>query len=207
MSSPLNPSDALSESQRLIAALERRRDDLPFVDDILAIHQPTHHELERSRLRSEQAVEAWRNALARRWGCEVAGRRLYKEIFRQFVEHYGDSAPEVQVLSRGEAEADSSPSELLRDLRRLQAALVTSGAAMPFVERRLPEVERACDALHRAIDEADVCEAQRRAAVLDRRMAQEAYRRARAATRRTLAEHYGDQLASDFAELFDVSDE
>jgi len=198
----LSPSDALSESKRLIAALERRRDDLPFVEDMLAIHHPTHCELENSRQRSEQAVEAWRDALARRWDCEIAGRRLYKHIFRQFVEHYGSATvPEVQMLSRGEAEADSTPSELLRDLRRLQAALTAS--AMPFANDRQPEIDQVCGLLTVAIADADDCEAQRRIAVLDRRMAQEAYRRARATTRRRLAEHYGEQIISDFAELFD----
>ena len=202
MPSLLAPSDALTESKRLIAALERRRNDLPFVEDMLAIHHPAHYELENSRLRSEQAVEAWRNALARRWDCEIAGRRLYKHVFRQFVEHYGSAAvPEVQMLSRGEAEVDSSPSELLRDLRRLQAALTAS--TLPFADTRLPEIEQVCCALEAAIAEAAVREAQRRAAVLDRRMAQEAYRRARALTRCRLAEHYGEQIAGDFAELFD----
>jgi hypothetical protein len=198
----LPSSDALTESKRLIAALERRRADLPFVEDMLAIHQPTHCELEDSRQRSEQAVEAWRDALARRWDCEIAGRRLYKHIFRQFVEHYGSATvPEVQMLSRGEAEADSSPSELLRDLRRLQAALTAS--SMPFADARQPEIDQVCMVLASAIADADDREAQRRAAVLDRRMAQEAYRRVRATTRRRLAEYYGEQISSDFAELFD----
>lgn len=198
----LPPPDALTDSKRLIAALERRRDELPFVEDMLAIHRPTHCELEDSRQRSEQAVEAWRDALARRWDCEIAGRRLYKHIFRQFVEYYGSATvPEVQMLSRGEAEADSTPSELLRDLRRLQAALTAS--AMPFADARQPEIDQVCGVLAVAISDADDREAQRRAAVLDRRMAQEAYRRARATTRRRLQEYYGEQIISDFAELFD----
>jgi hypothetical protein len=198
----LPSSDALSESKRLIAALERRRDDLPFVEDMLAIHQPTHYEMENSRQRSDQAVEAWRAALAQRWDCEIAGRRLYKHIFREFIEHYGSAAvPEVQMLSRGEDEVNSTPSELLHDLRRLQAALTAS--AMPFADARQPEIDHVCGVLASAIAEADDREAQRRVAVLDLRMAQEAYRRARATTRRRLVEHYGEQIISDFAELFD----
>lgn len=202
MPSLLAPTDALTESQRLIAALERRRADLPFADDMLAIHHPMHCELEHSRLRSEQAVELWRDALARRWECEVEGRRIYKQVLRQFIEHYGSAAaPEVQMLSRGEAEANSSPTELLRDLRRIQAALAAS--APPFAAQRLPSITQICDRLDAAIVDAEARESQRRAAVLDRRMIQEAYRRARAATRRRLAEHYGEQVAIDFADLFD----
>jgi hypothetical protein len=202
MTALLAPGDALAESQRLIAALERQRSQLPFADDILAMHRPTHANLERSSEQSDGAVEAWRAALAQRWECEVAGRRLYKQVVRQLVEHYGDTAPEVQLLSRVDAEVNSTPVELLHDLRRLQAALDLGLAALPFASERLAEVERACAALEAAIDTARLCESQRRSAALDRRMAQEAYRRARAATRRVLLDHYGDQIADEFAELF-----
>ena len=202
MSALLAPSDALAESRRLIAALERKRDELPFADDVLAIHRPTHEDLARSSARSDDAVEAWRAALARRWECEVAGRRLYKQGVRQLAEHYGREAPEVQLLSRGGAEVDSSPAELLHDLRRLQAALELAQAALPGAAEYLDEAGRACAALEAAIADTADCEEQRRTAALDRRMAQEAYRRARAMTRRALIDHYGGAMASEFAELF-----
>lgn len=195
------PTDALTESQRLIATLEQLRGELPFAEDILALHRPTHHELEISTTRSEQAVTAWRSALARRWESEVAGRRLYKQLVRQLAEHYGgQDAPQVQLLSRGGAEAESSPAELLADLRRLQAALAVG---FVFARERLPEIEQTCAALESAITEANLSETQRRVAVLDSRMAREAYRRVRGETRRLLIEHYGDRLAREFAELLD----
>jgi hypothetical protein len=193
------PTDALAESQRLIAMIEQLRGELPFADDILALHWPTHHELETSATKSEQAVAAWRGALARRWESEVAGLRLYKRIVRQLAEHYGrDDAPEVQMLSRGGADADSSPAELLADLRRLQAAL---SVGLGFASERLPEVEQACAALQSAITEANQSETQRRVAVLDNRMAREAYRRVRGETHRLLVEHYGEHMATEFTEL------
>ena len=192
-------TDALAESQRLIVTIERLRGDLPFADDILALHRPAHHELESSASKSMQAVDAWRAALARRWDAEVAGLRLYKRIVRQLTEHYGgENAPEVQMLSRGGAEAENSPAELLADLRRLQAAL---SVGLTFARERLPEIERASAALERAITDANQSETQRRVAVLDNRMAREAYRRVRGETRRLLIEHYGGHMAHDFAEL------
>jgi len=193
------PTDALAESQRLIAMVERLRGELPFADDILALHRPTHHELETSATKSEQAVDAWRGALARRWDAEVAGLRLHKRIIRQLAEHYGgENAPEVQMLSRGGAETESSPSELLADLRRLQAAL---SVGLGFARERLPEVKRACAALESAITDANQSETQRRVAVLDNRMAREAYRRVRGETRRLLVEYYGEHMAHEFTEL------
>jgi hypothetical protein len=193
------PTDALAESQRLITMIEQLRGELPFADDILALHRPTHNELATSTAKSAHAVDAWREALARRWAAEVAGLRLYKRIVRQLAEHYGgEDAPEVQMLSRGSAEAEHSPSELLVDLRRLHAAL---SVGLGFASEHLPEVEQACAVLERAITDANQSETQRRVAVLDNRMAREAYRRVRGETRRMLVEHYGDHLAHDFAEL------
>src|SRR4051794_40391335 len=195
------PTDALAESQRLIATIERLRGELPFAEDILALHRPTHHELETSAAKSEQAVDAWRGALARRWDAEVTGLRLYKRIVRQLAEHYGgENAPEVQMLSRGGAQAESSPAELLADLRRLQAA---PSGGVGVASERLSEVEQAGAALQSAITEANQRETQRRVAVLDNRMAREAYRRVRGETRRLLVEHYGEQMAHEFTELLD----
>ncbi|MBK9715341.1 MAG: hypothetical protein IPO81_29240 [Kouleothrix sp.] len=204
MTTRLLPTDALAESQRLIATLEQLREELPFADDILAVHRPTHQELETSYMKSEQAVSAWRAALARRWDSEIAGRRLYKRILGQLARHYGSaSAPEVQALSRGEAEVNSSPAELLTDLRRLQAALSISSATLDFAHERLPELDQTCAALEAAISEANVRETQRRVAVLDSRMASDAYQRARSETRRMLVAHYGDRLASRLGDLLE----
>ena len=82
------------------------------------------------------------------------------------------------------------------------SALALGRSSLSFAARRLPEVERTCAALEQAIDEANRCEARRRAAAIDRRMAQEAYRRARDMTQRALAAHYGEAIVSEFAELF-----
>jgi hypothetical protein len=196
------PADALAESQRLIAALERLRDEIPFADDVLAVHRPTHHDLEASYLKSERAVASWREALAIRWEHEVAGRRLYKRIIRQYAEHYrSDEAPEVLALTRGEAEANSSPAELLTDLRRMQAALSIAAGTLAFAHERLAELQIVCDSLERAITVANVSETERRTAVLDSRMASEAYRRARSETRRMLSEHFGEQMAVRIGDL------
>jgi hypothetical protein len=204
MTTLLAPIEALEESQRLIATLEQLRNEIPFAEDILAVHRPTHTELEQTHIRTEQAVAAWRAALAQRWECEVAGRRLYKRLLRQLSAHYGgDHAPEIQLLSRGGAEANSSPAELLADLRRLQAALSVGSAAQLFAGEPSNELEQACTALEDAVAVANTAETQRRNAVLDNRLANEAYRRARTETRRRLVEHYGEQLASTFGELLD----
>lgn len=196
------PVDAIAASQRLMSALEQLRDELPFADDILAAHRPTHSELEAAHTRSQHTIAAWRTALAQRWNAEVAGRRLYKRIVRELIAYYGsESAPEIQLLSRGGAEADSMPNELLADLRRLQAALAINSAA-PVRAEHQAELDQSCVALGRAIEAANRCETQRRSAVLDQRMAGEAYRRIRTEARRRLRAHYGDHLPDLFGDLF-----
>lgn len=201
MTTMLAPANTLLDSQRLIATFDRLRNELPQASEILDTHYPLHLKLQQTHQLSEQAVSAWRAALARRWECEVAGRRLYKRILRQLIELYGERAPEVQLLSRGGAEVDSSPSELLADLRRLSAAF-TVGAPAIFTPALQNELLQICSALEQAITLTSQCETQRRNAVLDHRMAGEVYRRARTETHRKLLALYGSGLDTAISELF-----
>lgn len=189
------PADAVEESRRLIALLEQRRHELPFADHFLAVHTPTHRNLQRSEEVSTRALLAWRAALARRWNCEIAARKLHKQVYRQYVEHFGGAgAPEVQLLSHGTGTPISSPAEILRDLQRLRTAIELHRHHLPFAGEYLPALSSMCQALKQAIDEAERCEAARRNAVLDRRMVYEVYRRARSETYRALLDHYGERF-------------
>lgn len=198
----LASSDILGESQRLISVLEERCAELPSAEYMLAMHRSTHHELENSHIISEQAVEAWRAALANRWECEVAGRRLYKQVLRQLINYCGNDAPEIQLLSQGQFEEHRSPSELLDDLRRVQLVLTLKTETLPFAHQRLTEIAHISSALSRTIDEVTDWERRRRMAVLDYRLAREAYRRICAQTRQVLADHYGDQANRALQEIF-----
>lgn len=193
-------ADALAESQRLIDALEQHRGDLPFAEAALETHRTMHRELEQAHSSSAQAVIEWRAALARRWDCEVTGRRLYKHILRQLVEHYGEDSAPVKLISRGGAEAESTPAELLEDLRRLSATLALEG--MPEeIAARAPLVEAECLELARAIGQVSASEHRRRQTVLDDRMVREVYRRVRGETGRALSLHYGPRLPGAFDDL------
>jgi hypothetical protein len=196
-----SPSDAIVDSLRFINAIEERSALLPFAADLLALHQYAHRNLEICYAASEAAVDAWRSALARRWDCEVAGRRLYKQIVRQMTDYYGEGSPQLLLVSRGGAEANSTPAELLVDLRRLHAALTVELAQLPFAADRLPHVAQSCAVLEAAIYEAQETEHRRRIAVLDSRMAREAFRRTCEETFGKLAAHYGDRFTDEFSDL------
>lgn len=192
----LYTSDSIAESQRLIDALERHAADLPFASEHLAIYRPAHHTLEQCQHRSDSAVAAWQVALARRWECEIAGRRLFKQIYNQYIAFYGSATcREVQRIASNHAEGDSLPADLLADMRRLHAdlALHHDDAFLG----RCGELERACTMLEFAIREAIAYEAARRTSVIDRRIAQEALHRARNATQRALLSLGGESIGAE----------
>ncbi len=193
MTALLAPADALQQSERIIQLLEQRRGEFPCAEEFLAIHRPAHQELERNRQITERAVAAWRESLAHRWDCEVVGCRLYNQLYQQFVAFYGSAAPEVQLIARSGTEENSSPAELLADLRRMEAALLVNSKQLPFAAQRLAELSEVCAALDNAICKTNEHETARRESVLAQRMVQEAHRRLYGTTRQAFAQHYGEQ--------------
>jgi hypothetical protein len=197
MSMRPDSENAIADSDRVILALEQRS-DLPFAATLLAHHRAMRAELEQCDATGRAAVEAWRVALASRWDCEVAGRRLYKQSLRQLIDHFGEQAPQVQLLSRAGAEVNSSPQELHDDLMRLVAVLQLEVGSLAFASERLAQIRASAVALERAIDGARRTEHERRTAVLDMRMAREAFRRACDETFARLTEHFGSPLPDEF---------
>ncbi|MDW8148117.1 MAG: hypothetical protein RMJ48_17705 [Roseiflexaceae bacterium] len=196
-----SPHDAIANSAKLIAILERHYKDAPEIEALLDAHRVTHQQMTTSYHVSEEAIAAWRAALARRWACEIAARRLYKQTLRQLIQHYGTAeTPTIRLISRGGAEADSTPAELLEDMRRLHAVLSLEAATLPFAEQRLAEILQSCETLECAINDVAECERRRRAAVLDLRIAREVYRRMRRETYQALVNRLGDQAPLDLAD-------
>jgi hypothetical protein len=196
-----DPDDVIADSEKLISALERRRGELPDADQLLAQHRATRNNLEQCITLSRAAVEAWRGALAQRWEHEIAGRRLYKQTLRQLTEHFGADAPEIQLLSRGGAEINSTPQELHEDLARLIAGLTLHEHSLEFASARSAQLLTCATALEHAIESARVAEHRRRNAVLDSRMACELFRRACDETFARLTQHYGAQLPDEFERM------
>lgn len=184
----LTTNDALTESQQVAAMLERHAAVLPpgapQVKQLLLACQL----FERCQQQSDAAVTAWRTALAHRWACEIAGRRIYKHVQRQYLEWYGPESLELQRVTS--YDGNFSPADLLADLRRIQADLALLASCNNLAHNH-GDVTAAAEQLEATIHTAAVCEATRRGAVLERRIAQDAFRRARAAAQRGLAEHAG----------------
>jgi hypothetical protein len=198
-------TSVLHESQRIIQELERRQHSLPFVAHLLALHHTAHYTLEDCEAISEQAVDVWRAALAQRWDYEVEARRLYKQVVRQLSDQYGETAPLIHLITRGGAEINSSPSELVEDLQRLSAALTVEILNLPFASDRIAEINQIRSQLQGAIVVAQQTEQQRRNAVLENRMAREAFRRTSEATLGKLAAHYGERFHTEFQGLLEIA--
>jgi hypothetical protein len=190
VTAPTLASDILEDSSRLIALLEQHRQELPFVEEALVQHRKLHSDLLHQQHSSQRALDEWRRALARRWQCEVAGRRRYLEIQRQLIAHFGADAPELLLFLRG-SESNSSAAELLTDLRRLHAALSVTASAPAAAVQELAALTRACADLEDAIARTNRCDEQRHKALLDRNLSQHAYQHLGNQTRRQLSEHLG----------------
>lgn len=201
------PTDIAAEARRLIDLLEQRRRELPFADQMLARLRTSLSALEYCTQITDRALGVWREALARRWEDEVRGRRLYRQIYQQMAEFYGSpEALELQVFSRGGAEVNSTPAELLADLRRIEAALGVQRARLPFAAQRLAELQQHCVELQETIDSASTAEAERRACVFDRRMAQESCWRANQVAHQALRTHYGERASYMLPEVAALSE-
>lgn len=183
--------DILADSNRMVALLERYRTDLPFVDKELALHQSLRHELETHQRAGEHSLAEWRQALARRWECEIAGQRFYMHMHRQLCDYFGADSPHLKIMLPDNTRSARTAVELLNDLRRLQASLEILQPQPSFVCLQLPALTQACTDLEEALNWTQRCETQRRTAMLEQRLTQTVYYHARAQTQRLLDEYVG----------------
>lgn len=197
------PSDTLTESARVISLLTQHTYHWPLASQLLVAHQQVHRDLERSRQANQQAVAAWRAALARRWDYEVAARRAYKQIYRVLLEVFGSpDAPEIRLITRF-PNNESTASDIIHDLQRMQAAIELHLPHTSIAPAQLEELQRLGTTLQQATDETERTEAQRRNSVFDWRLAIDAYQRARLTTVQILAEEYGVTLEEMLDEIID----
>jgi hypothetical protein len=174
----------------LIALLEQRRAELPFADEELARHRALRSALDDQTARGEQTLAAWREALSRRWEAEVNGQRVYTAVQRRLASYFGNDTTYLQLVAPSHPSAALTPSNLLADMRRLEASLSLLRPQPPFAEESLTRMRAAGDALGAAIDWSERCEAERRHVLIEQRMAANLYERVCQKTCR-LVEAYG----------------
>lgn len=192
----------LLDSSRLINVLERYHPKLPFIDEELACHQALRRELEIYLQAGEDTLAEWRQALAQRWECEVAGQRCYLKIQRQLRDYFGADSPQFQVIAPLHDTTPRSAADLLADLQRVEAALNLLHD-WPLVTDTLAHLNRVCVRLEYALTQTSMCEKQRQNALLEQRLAYQAYQRARSQTQRLLAEYFGEQTLLELCESLD----
>jgi hypothetical protein len=183
------PSANLDTTNRMIATLERHRDAYPFLDEDLARHRTLSAALSDQRLRSEYALSLWRTALARRWSCEVAAQRVYHTIQQQLDAAYGADPTYSQLLAPAQPAAGNTPSALLQEVRRLEAALALLAPRPLFADTGRAQLRAVADDLAAAIAQSDHCEAERRSRLVELHLTSNMLERVSERTRRTLT-HY-----------------
>lgn len=182
----------LEGASQLIALLERHRRTLPFADEELARHQALRHALDDQHRRGEHALSCWREALSRRWECEVSAQRVYSAALRQLSDYYGDDPAYARLVAPAHPNHPITPTDLLADMRRLEASIALLSPRPAFAENCLERLRATADELAAAIDWTGRCEAERRSIMLEQRIAANLYQRACDKTRRLLSNHLPD---------------
>lgn len=162
----------------LVKQLERHRAIMPFAEEELASHTLLRLSLEEHQRRSEEALCNWRSALARRWDCEIVAQRTYTNVQRQLGSFYGPGSAYLQMVAPAHAGSALTPTDLLLDLRRLEASLGLLSPEPPFARTYLMELANVICQLDAAISETIRYEAERRSVQLDHRLAIKIYQRA-----------------------------
>lgn len=191
-SPPVSPDTAA----QLLSFLELRRTEIPFADEELARHRALRSALDEQIVRGEQALSAWREALSQRWDAEVHGQRVYMAIQRQIADYFGNDATYLQLVASSQPSAALTASNLLTDMRRLEASLALLRPRPPFADESLAEIRTAGDRLDGAIAWSEQCEAERRRVLIEQRMAANLYERVCQKTRRLMAGIAPDALTT-----------
>lgn len=180
-------------ASQLIALLELHRHTLPFADAELARHRALHQTIGAHQERGAIALNAWREALSRRWECEVSSQRVYSATMRQLHAYYGADTSYAQLVAPGHPNSPVTPSDLLADMRRLEASIALLSPQPPFAEACLSQLHTAATDLAAAIEWTDRCETERRNIQLEQRLAVSLYQRACDKTRRLISTHVPEQ--------------
>jgi hypothetical protein len=178
---------------QLIALLELHRHSLPFADAELARHRALHHAIDAHQERGAVALNAWREALSRRWECEVHSQRVYSATMRQLHAYYGADTSYAQLVAPGHPNSPMTPADLLVDMRRLAASIALLSPQPPFAEEHLHKLHTAAIDLAATIEWTDRCETERRNIQLEQRLTVSLYQRACDKTRRLISSHVSEQ--------------
>lgn len=177
----------------LVILLERHRADFPQLGEELERHRRLSDTLAEQRERSAQALRAWRAALARRWGCEVAAQRIYADAQRRLRRHYQDSPSHIRVVAPAHPDHARTAGALLQEVLRLAATLEVLAPPPPFAADLCADLRAAADDLAAAIEQTERCEVERRRLHTAERMAAQMALQASERSRRLLSQYVGEE--------------
>jgi hypothetical protein len=183
-------------TSRLVSLLERHSEHFPPLAEELAQQRALAELLAEHHRRGECALSAWRAALSLRWEREVDAQRAYSAVQRELAACYGGDPAYAQLIAPAHPGGASTPSDLLHEVRRLEASLELLAPRPPFAAAAAARLRAAASALAAAIERSARCEAERRSVVSEQRMVANLYERAYDRARRQLARCLGEQAVA-----------
>jgi hypothetical protein len=198
------PASIPDAATHLVAMLERYRDACPLLNEELAHQRALAIAMAEQRKRGEQALSDWRAALSRRWECEVSAQRAYCDIQRQLGAYYGSDSAYAQLIAPSHPASGTTASDLLHEVRRLEASLELLAPRPPFAGQAIARLSAVAAELAAAIDQTARCEIERRSILTDQRIAANLYERAYDRARQLLARHLGEHALALPAVCFDT---
>lgn len=179
----------IRESDKLIDAMTRHQDTLPFAQEHLTLHQSLNAELRVRRAADDQVRAEWKTAIEARDALFKQYLSLYWQVEADLVDYLGPDSPLlIEFLWTGPNRL-SSPAEVLSVLEKIQTAL-TNHSELPFAAGYSAQLPAAITALSGAIQEAERLENAVRDSARQRQAVEASYRQARAKTRRRLVRHF-----------------
>jgi hypothetical protein len=159
---------------RLINLLERYSEQIPLLDEEL----DRHHRIAHAMVEQTQ--------------------RAYNGMLRQLGLYYGGDPAYIMLIALPNSDAVITPTELLRNMRRLEASLELLTPRPPFADEVGERLHRSADELALAIEQTDRCETERRSILAEQRLASQLLQRAYERTHSLLTRHL---TAADLALL------
>lgn len=177
----------------LVALLERHCDTYPALSEELRRHRTLSRILAQHEDLAARALSAWRAAISERWEREVQAQRVYRLAQQQLGAYYGADPAYTQLIAPAHPGGAITPGELLHELRRIEASLELLLPRPPFAAALLAELQAAREALARAMERTEACEAERRNVLAEQRIAVNLYERAYDRSRRLIVRYLGEQ--------------
>jgi len=179
----------IQESDKLITALKRHPEEMPFAQVHLELHELLNADLRGRREADDQVGADWKKAIQARNVLTAEYLDFYWDMEADLVDYFGKGDPALIEFVWTETDRLNTPAEVLSVLEKMQAAFANH-PDLPFAAEYITALPAAIEGLGNAIQEAERLENATRESARQRKEVEASYRQARAKTKRRLVRHF-----------------